>query len=427
MDSSPGVADDARKRLLPDLTPWRESPGFRRLWWSGGISGLGSVFALVALPLQIKELTGSPFAVGAIGIAELVPTVVFALYGGALADAVDRRKMALGTELALGALSLLLLGNSMLDRPMLWPLYAVAACVAALQGLQQPSMEAMLPRLVHPDQLTAAIALSSMRMTAAVLIGPAAAGFVVAGAGIPVSYVIDVASFAISALFLAGIPPLPPAGDVDKPSLRGIGEGIRYALRRRELLGSYCTDLAATLLALPIALYPFLADELHARWALGLLYSATGVGGLIASVTSGWASRVHHHGRLVLLGSVVLGACMIGVGFAHRLWLVLLLLVIGGMGHFVGDLFRGTLWNQSVPDRLRGRLAGIELLIGASGPQLGDIRAGSVGAGFGVRVSIWTGGVLCVAVAGTLAATLPSLWRYDARTDPHVAARRAES
>ncbi|RJQ71958.1 MFS transporter [Pseudonocardiaceae bacterium YIM PH 21723] len=416
MTNPPGVADDARKRHLLDLTPFRESPDFRRLWWSGAISGLGSAFALVALPWQIKELTGSPLAVGAIGVAELVPTIVFALYGGMLADTVDRRRMALGCELMLGVLSALLLGNSLLDRPMLWPLYVVAACVAALQGLQQPSMEAALPRLVPPDQLTAAIALSSMRMTGAILIGPVAAGFVVAGAGVPVSYGIDVVSFAISALVLAGIRPLPPIGDIEKASLRGIGAGCRYALRRRELLGSYCTDMAATLLAFPIALYPFLADELHARWALGLLYSATGIGGLLASLTSGWASRVHRHGRMVLLGSGVLGACMIGVGFADQLWLVLVLLVIGGMGHFVGDLFRSTLWNQTVPDHLRGRLAGIELLIGASGPQLGDIRAGWAGARFGVRPSIWSGGVICVVIVAAIATTSPALWRYDART-----------
>jgi MFS family permease len=417
------------RRLLPDATPWRTSRDFRLLWSSGTITTVGSVFALVALPLQIKEITGSPFAVGAIGLVELVPTVVFGLYGGVLADSLDRRLMTLLTEIGLGLLTLLLLVNTLGGHPALWPLYVVAGCVAALQGLQQPSLEAILPRVVPNEQIPAAIAFSAVRWSVAGIAGPPVAGVVIATAGLTVAYAVDALTFLLSVLLLFRVRPVPASAEAEPPSWRAMGAGVRYASRRPELVGTYLVDLAETFLALPLALFPFLADGLHARWALGLLYAASGVGGLIVTSTSGWTGRVHRHGRLVLAGGAVWGAAMIGVGFGYGagLWLVLVLLVVAGAGHMVSDLFRSFIWNQSIPDRLRGRLAGIEMLTGSMGPQLGDVRAGAVGARVGAGASIWTGGVACVAAVGVVGVVVPRLWRYDARTDPHVIEARAEA
>ncbi|MEU6237914.1 MFS transporter [Kitasatospora sp. NPDC047058] len=412
-------------RLLPNTAPWRSSRDFRLIWSSGAVTLLGSVFTMTAIPLQIADLTGSPLAVGAVGAVELVPTVVFGLYGGVLADRADRRTVALLTELALAGLSALLLANALLGTPMLWPLYAAAGCAAALQGLQQPSVEAMVPRLVPHDQLVAAGSLLSLRWSIAGLAGPAAAGVVVAAAGVPAAYLVDLATFLVSLALLAGVRPVPSARDAEAPQLHAFTEGVRYTARRPELVGTYLADLAATVFALPTALFPFLAAELDARWALGLLYSAAAAGGLLAAATGGWTERVARHGCPVLLSAALVGAAMVTAAFCRNVWALLLCLAAAGAAAWVGDTFRAAIWNQSVPDGLRGRTAGLEVLVGSAGPALGDIRAGGLAARQGIRAALRSGGLLCLASTGVLTAALPALWRYDRRTDPHVAAALA--
>lgn len=390
------------------------------MWTSGLVTAFGSFLTLVALPLQIKELTGSTLAVGAIGAVELVPLIVFGLYGGALADAVDRRKLILLTEAGLGLLSALLLANSLLPDPMLWPLYVVAALTSALTGLQRPAIDAVTARIVPHDQLTAAAALNSIRWQLSAVAGPSLAGVVVAYAGLPFAYGLDLLTFAASILLALALTPAPPAHDAEKPSLRAIGEGARYAWRRKELLGTYAVDMAAMFFAFPNAIFPFLADELDAPWALGLMYAAGSVGSMVVSVTSGWASRVHRHGRMVVLSAALWGAAMALAGWLPNVWLVLLCLAVAGGADMVSGLFRSTMWNQTIPDELRGRLAGIELLSYATGPQLGQVRAGGMAGLVGVRASVWAGGLACVASIGLLALTLPKLMTYDARTDEHA-------
>lgn len=419
-DPHPPPPGARRRALLPDLAPWRSSRDFRLLWTAGLVTAFGSFLTLVALPLQIKELTGSALAVGAIGAVELVPLIVFGLYGGALADAVDRRKLIWLTEAGLGLLSALLLANSLLPDPMLWPLYVVAALTSALTGLQRPAIDAVTARIVPHDQLTAAAALNSMRWQLSAVAGPSLAGVVVAYAGLPFAYGLDLLTFAASILLALGLTPAPPAHDAEKPSLRAIGEGARYAWRRKELLGTYAVDMAAMFFAFPNAIFPFLADELDAPWALGLMYAAGSVGSMVVSVTSGWASRVHRHGRMVVLSAALWGAAMALAGWLPNVWLVLLCLAVAGGADMVSGLFRSTMWNQTIPDELRGRLAGIELLSYATGPQLGQVRAGGMAGLVGVRASVWAGGLACVASIGLLALTLPKLMTYDARTDEHA-------
>ncbi|MFK4265379.1 MFS transporter [Streptomyces milbemycinicus] len=408
------------RALLPDLAPWRSSRDFRLLWTAGLVTSFGTFLTMVALPLQIKELTGSALAVGAIGAVELVPLIVFGLYGGALADAVDRRKLILLTEVGLGLLSALLLANSLLPDPMLWPLYVVAALTSALTGLQRPAIDSITVRIVPHDQLTAAVALSSIRWQLSAVAGPSLAGVVVAYAGLPFAYGLDLLTFAVSALLGLGLAPAAPAHDAEQPSLRAIAEGARYAWRRKELLGTYAVDMAAMLFAFPNAIFPFLADELDAPWSLGLMYAAGSVGSIAVSLTSGWASRVHRHGRMVVLSAALWGAAMAVAGWLPNVWLVLLCLAVAGGADMVSGLFRSTMWNQTIPDELRGRLAGIELLSYATGPQLGQVRVGGMAGLVGVRASVWTGGLACVASIGLLALTLPKLMAYDARTDEHA-------
>ena len=398
-----------------DLRPWRTSRDYRLLWSSGAVSVLGSFITYVTVPLQIKELTGSYLAVGAMGLVELVPMIVFGLYGGALADAVDRGRIVLLAEAGLALMSLLLLANSLLPHPMLWLMYVVVALAAALDGLQRPSLDALLPRIVPRDQLTAAIALSSMRFSVGAIVGPAIGGLIAATFGVSIAYTCDLVSFAIALSLLAQLKAVPPPSDADKPSLRGILEGLRYAGSRPELLGTYLVDIAAMILAMPNALFPFLADEIGAPWALGLMYAATSVGALAVTLTSGWTSKMHRHGLLVAIAAGAWGLAMAGAGWSKPVWLVLFFLVLAGAADCVSGLFRSTMWNQTIPDHLRGRLAGIELLSYTTGPQLSQIRAGGMASLLGVRPAIWTGGLACVvAVLGS--AGLRGFIRYDDRS-----------
>ncbi|EMF02301.1 MFS transporter [Streptomyces mobaraensis NBRC 13819 = DSM 40847] len=412
------------RALLPDLTPWRSSRDFRRMWMAGLVTVFGSFLTFVALPVQLKELTGSTLAVGAIGAVELVPLIVFGLWGGALADALDRRKLILWTEAGLGVLSALLLLNTLLPHPLVWPLYLVAGLVSALTGLQRPALQSIVPRIVAHEQLPAAIALNTMRWQVGAIAGPSLAGVIIAFGGLQWAYALDVASYAISVLFTIGLAASPPARDADKPSVRGILEGARYAWSRKELLGTYAVDMAAMFFAFPNAVFPFLADDLHARWALGLMYAASAIGSLLVSLTSGWVSRVHRHGRMVVGAALAWGAAMALAGWMGNIWLVLVMLALAGAADTVSGLFRSAMWDQTIPDELRGRLAGIELLSYSVGPQLGQVRAGGMAALTNVRASIWAGGLACVASVGLLAMALPKLLSYDQRTDEHAVRMR---
>ncbi|MCJ1676750.1 MFS transporter [Streptomyces sp. APSN-46.1] len=410
--------------ILPDLSPWRSSGDFRLLFYQGTVTYFGSFMAMIALPLQIKHLTDSPLAVGAMGAVELVPLVVFGLYGGALADAVDRRRMILLTEAGLGVLALILLVNALLPQPPLWPLYVVAAGVSALTGLQRPALDSLMARIVPHDQLTAAAALNGLRYQIGAIAGPALAGLVVAYAGFAPAYVVTVLGFAVSVALCTRLSPAPPSHDAERPSLRGIAEGARYAWSRPVLLGTYAVDLAAMLFAFPNTIFPFLAEELHAEWSLGLMYAAGSVGSLVLGLTSGWTSRVRRHGLLVVCGAAAWGGAVAAAGWFTNIWLVLLCLAAAGAGDMLSGLGRGTIWNQTIPEELRGRLAGIEVLSYSVGPQLGQMRAGAMAGWTGTRPAFWSGGLACVASVAVLVALLPKLVSYDAATDEDARRRR---
>lgn len=417
----------ALSSILPDLSPWRSTRDFRLLWVQGLVTTFGSFMALVALPLQIKDLTDSPLAVGAMGAVELVPLVVFGLYGGALADAVDRRKVIILTEAGLGLLAAVLLVNALLPEPLLWPLYVVAAGVSALAGLQRPALDSLMARIVPHDQLTAAAALNSLRWNVGAIAAPSLAGLVVAYAGHAPAYAITVVSFAVSVALCARIKPAPPAHDAEKPSLRGLVEGARFAWSRPVLLGTYAIDMTAMFFAFPNTIFPFLAEDLGAEWSLGLMYAAGAVGSLLLSLTSGWTSRVRRHGLLVVCGAVGWGLAITAAGWFANVWLVLVCLALAGAGDMLSGLGRSTIWNQTIPDELRGRLAGIEVLSYSVGPQLGQVRAGAAAGWTGTRSAIWSGGLACVASVAALTAVLPKLLSYDADTDEDAVRRRKVS
>ena len=369
----------------------------------------------VAIPYQVYELTGSSLLVGLLGLAELAPLLVTALVGGALADAVDRRRMVRLAELGLSLAAGVLLVNAMLPDPHVWVLFVVAAVMAGLDGIQRPSLDALTPRLVERHELLAASALDSFRGNIGMIAGPAVAGVVIATGGLEVTYAIDVGTFVFSLAMLTLMRAVPPPPEAEPPSLRRIVDGIRYAASRDELVGTYAVDLVAMFFGMPLALFPAFAADLGGAQALGLLYAAPSVGSLLATLTSGWVSRVHRHGLAVIVAAAGWGVGITVLGFASSLPLALAALVFAGAADMISGIFRSTIWNQTIPDHLRGRLAGIEQLSYSAGPLLGNVESGVVAAFAGVRASIVSGGVLCIVGVAVAAVALPGLRAYDAR------------
>ncbi len=381
----------------------------------------------VALPFQIKELTNSYIAVGLMGAVELIPLIIFGLYGGVLADRVDRRKMILITEFALMIMTFSLFINTQLEKPSLIWIYVVAGSFAALDGLQRPSADAILPRIVGHEDLPSASALMSLRWQTGVITGPALAGILLATTGIGTAYLVDVITFAISIVFILRVKPIKPIKKESAETLSTISsmvEGIKYATSRKDLLGTYLVDLAAMFFAMPNALFPFWADQLNATWALGLFYAAGTIGSVIVTLTSGWIKNYHHHGRAVFVAALGWGAAITLAGFSHSLFFILFFLALAGASDMVSALFRGAIWNQSIPDELRGRLAGIELLSYSVGPLGGQMRAGTFAAVTNLRTSVISGGLLCIGFVSIAAASLPKFRKYDAQTNEFAVGQR---
>ncbi|HEX8000778.1 MAG TPA: MFS transporter [Pyrinomonadaceae bacterium] len=395
-----------------DLSPLKVSRDFRLLFIGQSASFFGSMMSFVVLPWQMYQLTKSSLAVGLLGVAEFVPILFMAFVGGALADYVDRRRMVRLTELLLAVGSLVLIINSLLPQPKVWLLFVCAASFAALNGLQRPSLEALAPRLVPPELLPAASALNSLGRNIGYVLGPALGGLLAATIGPALSYSLDLTTFVVSLTALWMMRAVAPPPDAERPSVRSIVEGIRYARSRPELMGTYLVDINAMFFGMPMALFPAVAENFGGA-SVGLLYSAPAAGALLATLTSGWTARVRRHGLAVVIAAGLWGVAIIGFGFAGQLWLALLCLASAGAADMVSGLFRMTIWNQTIPDHLRGRLAGIEMVSYTTGPLLGNAESGLVASLFSIRTSIVSGGILCVVGTGLLALVLPAFLHYD--------------
>jgi MFS family permease len=406
-----------KANLAIDFSPLKRYPDFRRLWLSGLISYFGSMFTYVALPFQVKELTGSYLAVGLIGLVEIIPLVVFGLYGGVLADHMDRKRMIWMTEFAALFLSTILLINSLLPSPKLAVIYIVAALFSAVDGLQRPSADAILPRLVEHKDLPAASALMSLRWQIGMVAGPALAGVLISIAGVSAGFILDILTYFLALFILLRVKNVPPMKESEKPSFSSLLAGVKYATSRKDLMGTYLVDLAAMFFAMPTALFPFWAEQVGAPWALGLFYAAGTIGSILVTLTSGWVKSYTKHGRAIFLAALGWGVAITLAGVANNLFLILLFLILAGASDMVSALFRSTLWNQSIPDEFRGRLAGVELISYSVGPLGGQTRAGFTAERTSLRTSVVSGGLLCIGFVTLFTALLPEFRKYDSETN----------
>jgi len=386
---------------------------YRLIFIGQSISALGSMISYVALPYQVYHLTNSSMAVGLIGVVQLVPLLFTALIGGAYADVLDRRKLLIFAELALSLCALALALNTVSAHPQVWLIYVVAGFASAATGFHRPAFSAMIPRLIPKEDMTAVSALNSLVGTACSVAGPALGGILIAWSGMASAYFANVASFGISLVALYFLKPMPSLTGKTKVKAANIIEGLKYAWSREELMGTYIVDFVAMVFGMPTALFPAYAESFGGAAVVGYLYSAPSFGAMLASIFSKWTNNVHRQGAAVITAAAIWGFAIIAFGYSPNLWIALFFLVVAGCADMISAIFRMTMWNTTIPDKLRGRLAGVEMISYMSGPLLGNTESGLVAAATNTQVSIVSGGVLCVIGVAAVAWRFPKFWKYD--------------
>ena len=395
-------------RLLVDVSPLRASRDFRLLFSGQLVSMMGNQITIVAVAIQVWDLTHSTFQVGAISLVSLPFLVGGSLYGGTVGDVVDKRRLLAWSALGLSALTGAIAVNAALAHPSLVALYALTALAAGLTGFSNPSRNAAVPRLVAGDQLIAAYSLNQTTIQLATVVGPALGG-VLAAISLPAAYLTDTVSFfAIFAATLA-MSPLPPLTHARRPGLAAIREGFAYLKGRQVLQGVYLIDLNAMILGMPSALFPALAAQrFHAgSVAVGLLFAAPGVGGFLGAFTTGWVGAVRRRGRAVVVAVIVWGLAIAAFGMSGVLWVALALLAVAGWADVISAVLRNTILQQSIGEEFRTRLSSIQMAVVTGGPRLGNFEAGAVAALTSPAISAVSGGLGCAIGAVLLAWRLP--------------------
>lgn len=405
-----------RMSIFLDTTPLRTSPAFRRLWLGQGLSVLGGYMTTFAVTLQLYNLTHSSLAVGAAGLCSALPAMAFVLLGGSIGDAVDRRILVLFATSGQMAVSILFALQAFAGLRIPALLYGLLVLQSLLTAVNAPARRTFLPRLLPKDQIRAGNTLNMVVMRFAEMAGPALAGVIASVWGLKACYTLDAISFTAALYGVGRLPAMPPEGGPSRPTLRSAAEGLRFLIRQPVLMGAFLADLSVTLLGVSTALLPALNA---ARFGgnpqtLGLLMGATGVGGLAGSIFSGPLRRVSREGLSVLAVGALWGGCIALLGASGVLWLALACLFVAGAADTLLVVLRTTIVQVNTPDAYRGRVSGIDYLVGAAGPQLGNLRAGLMGTVFPVGVALVIGGLSSVAGAVAVGIALPAFRHYRA-------------
>jgi MFS family permease len=409
-----------RRGWTIDTTPLR-NPHYRRLFWGVAATMLGQQMTLVAVPFQVYALTGSSLLVGVTSIVALVPLIVFGLLGGAIADAMDRRRLLLITSVGAAVASALLAVQALLPGGgNLMALWILTAAVSGFAAVNQPTRFAVIPALVGTAGVPAANALSMTVRQVGVIAGPLLAGLLIGFGHISLTYVVDAAGFLVAALLLRGLPALHPGGTAERmrigAAIRGVGEGFTFLRTQPVLLMTFVVDIIAMMFAWPQAVFPELSETRYAESpnSLGWLFAGVSMGALVMGLTSGWVSRVDRQGAVVLAAIAVWGVAIIGFGLASTLWLAVLCLAVAGAGDMVSAVLRSSMLQLAAPDDMRGRMQGVFIVVVAGGPRLGDLRAGAIASAASVSVAMVSGGIVVVVAMAVVALVVPSFVLFRA-------------
>jgi MFS family permease len=391
-------------------------PAYRRLLIGQGTSFVGSMLTQVAVPVQVYALTGSSLYVGLVGLAGLLPIVGFGLYGGAIADAVDRRRLYLISSIGTWVVTLGLLAQTLLSVGSVWLILGLVVLQSATFAIASSARGAIIPRIVPGELVASANTLNFTVANVGQVGGPLIAGLLIGlDHGFAYAYGIDALLFTVGLWSTFRLPPIPPDGAVQRASMRMVGEGLTFIARQPVLVMSFLVDIAAMVLAMPRSLFPAVAAE-NFHGSVGLLYAAIPIGSVLAGLSSGWIPRVRHQGRALTFAIMGWGAAVAVSGAAHQLWLVVVLLALAGAADLVSAVFRQTILQVYAPDEMRGRMQGVFIAVVAGGPRLGDVRAGAMASATSPTFSWVFGGVACVVVVGVAGTLVRPFWNYDAAT-----------
>jgi len=408
-----------------DITPLRRVSGYRWLFGGMFVMQVGRQLTVVAVPIQVYEITGSTLAVGLLGLVQLIPLLLVSLVGGALADAIDRKRLLWLSQVVMALTGAGLLSNSLADSPALWPLFVLSAANAGISAIDSPARTALLPGLVGRALLPSALALNQTQTNIAKAAIPAIGGLLIAVSGYPVTYGLQMMAFAVSAVLIMRIPNVKTEGGGRPFSMSSILEGFRFLKPRRVIQAAFLIDLSAMVFGMPTALFPAFGQEVLGgdAFTVGLLYTAPGIGALVGALTSGWVAHVRRQGTAVVLAVIGWGVSIAVFGLTSSQALALVMLALAGAADVVSAIFRGSIVQLSVPDSLRGRLSSMHMAVVAGGPRLGDLEAGVVAALTSVRFSIVSGGLACVLASLGIARWAPGFLSYEYDPDePEMAA-----
>ncbi|WP_027500948.1 MFS transporter [Rhodococcus sp. UNC363MFTsu5.1] len=425
------MTEVTRRRLLADVTPL-QNQDFRRLWLASIVTVIGAQISVVLVPLQVYEITRSSAYVGLTGLFGLVPLVVFGLWGGALADVMDRRRLMTITTIGLAVTSVLFWVQAAAGVNNVWLVLALFSLQQAFFAVNSPTRNAIIPRLLPSRALPAANSLTMTVFQFGAIAGPLLAGVLVPLTGLAVLYLVDAIALMATLWAVLRLPALPPTGPTTRAGLRAVLDGFAYLSTQKVLLASFVVDIIAMVFGMPRALFPQIAhesfgDPLSGGAALGLLFAAMSAGAVLGGVFSGWLPGVRYQGRAVVACIVAWGLAMVGfgvaVGFATPdggpvlLWVALGFLAFGGAVDMVSAAFRSTMLQQVATDEMRGRLQGVFIVVVAGGPRIGDVLHGAAAFAFGTAVAAAGGGVLVVIGVGLACLAFPMFLRYRVRRD----------
>lgn len=403
--------------MLMNLSPLKKYRDFRFLYIGQTVSFLGTMISYVAIPYQVYDLTKDNALVGAIGIAQFIPVLLFGILGGTYADRLNRRMLLLVSEFLMSVIVVCLMMNSLREHPSIILIFFFVAVSQAIVGFHRPAMEALTQTLVDKKDYAAVAVLRSLRYSLGAILGPSLAGLIIASFGISGAYFLDFLTFSAAVVCLGMMKRTPnPTPSAHSP-MQDTLEGLRFALSKPELIGTYVVDMVAMLFAFPVALFPAMSENWGGPYAAGVLFSAMATGSLVITVLSGWTSKVHHSGRGVIIAAAFWALFIVGVGFSPSLWVAFTFLALAGAADMVSGIFRGIIWNESVPNALRGRLSGIEMISYMTGPLLGNARAGWIAAKTSVTTSLISGGVICFILVLITSQLLPKFWSYRSQKE----------
>jgi MFS family permease len=397
-----------------DITPLKINRNYRWLYTGQIISFFGSMITYVAIPYQMYEITKSTFHVGMLGIVQLIPLVISGFWGGAFADSFDRRRIVIITEIGSGVGNLLLVLFTLSESGDFWILYLLSALMAVCKGFERPPLEALTQQLIAKKDIPRVSTLQSIKTTLGMIMGPALGGILISSIGIAATYLVDFLTYGLSIFCLCQLRNIPSLKTKRKVSLSSVAEGFRYALGRSDLLGTYLVDMVAMTFAYPNPLFPALADQLGGAGKLGWFYSAPAVGAFLASLTSGWTHKILQHGKGIAISAVIWCLGIIAFGFVNNFYLSLLFLAVAGFADMISGIFRATIWNETIPEEYRGRLASVEMISYSSGPLLGNTFMGILAEQTNKGHALMLGGVVGGVSVIVIAIILKSFWDYRA-------------